>query len=96
LLRGVLDAFVDGTELNVGDGLAVDPHALVDANEMGRAVERSLVSGDAQDGRERCAGGAFAVGSGDEHAGKTALGIPQRRQHLTHIDEIELVGRRDR
>src|SRR5271166_1251667 len=93
LLCGALDAIVNLAELDIGDGLAVDANALVDTHEMGRAVEGGLVSGGAQDGRQRCCSGAFAVGSGDQDAGETALRVAQRSQHLEHVGEVELVRR---
>src|SRR5208283_1259957 len=95
LLCGALDAVVDLAELDVGDGFAVDANALVDAHQMGRAVQRSLVSGSAQDGRQGSGGRTFTVGPRDEHAGETALGIAERGQHLAHVGQVELVRGRD-
>ena len=74
---GGLDASVDGGEIGVGDGCAVDANAFVDADEMGRGVEGGAVSGGGEDGGEGGGGRAFAVGSGDEDGGKALLGIAE-------------------
>ena len=81
LLRRALDAIVNRAELDIGDGFAVHPNALVDAHQMRRAVERGLVSRNPQNRRQRRRRRAFAVGSGDQHAGKAPLGMAQRLQH---------------
>ncbi len=93
LLGSALDPIVNLAELNVGNGLAVDPDALIDAHQVRRAVKSSLVSRRAQDRRQRGRGRAFAIGPGHQYAGKTSLRIAQRRQHLPHIRQVELVRR---
>ena len=91
MLRGALHAIVDLAELEVGDGLAVDANALVEAHQMRRRVQPGLVPGDTQDGRQRRRSGTFAVGAGNEHAGETPLGMAERFQHLAHVGQVELV-----
>ena len=48
-------------------------------HQMRRAVEPRLVAARAQDRRQRGSSRAFAVGSGNQHAGKAPLRIAQRR-----------------
>ena len=57
----------------------------------GEAVERGLVSGCAKDGRQSGGSRAFAIGPGDEHAGKSALRIADCSQHLAHVGQVEFV-----
>ena len=94
VLRSALDAIVHFAELRVGDGLAVNANPLVDANQVRRTVERGPVSGDAQDRGKHRSGRAFAVGSRNQHAGETPLGMAEGVQHLAHIGQVELVRRR--
>jgi hypothetical protein len=43
-----------------------------------------------QDRSEGCGSRAFAVGSGDEHGGKTALRVAERVAENAHVRKIKL------
>ena len=91
---GVVDLEVEAGEVVVGDGVAVDLDALVDADEVGRGVEAGAVAGGGEDAGERGGGGAFAVGSGDEDGGEGGLGVAERCGEDAHVGEVELAAGR--
>ena len=60
-----LDLLGDGAQLVVGDHLAVDLHALVEADDVGGGVQAGAVARLPQHRGHHGAGGALAVGAGD-------------------------------
>ncbi len=94
VLSGLLDAVVYRAKLGIRNLFPVYANTLVDPHQMRRAVKPGLVAGRAQDRGECRGGGSFAVGAGDQHAGKAAFRIAQRQQHLANVAQIELVRRR--
>ena len=87
------DVEVEAGEVFVGDLVGVDLDALVDADEMGRGVKGSAVSGGGEDAAEGCGSAALAVGSSDENGREGELRIAERRGEGAHVGELELAGR---
>ena len=89
-LGGGIDLEVEAGEVVVGDGVAVDLDALVNAREMGRRVKGGAVAGGSEDAGEGGGRGALAVGSGDQDRGKAVLGVAEGAGQDAHVLEIEL------
>ena len=73
----VVDARERGGKFLVGNFLAVQANALVDALEVRRSVQAGAQARRAQDRIEHRRCGAFSVRAGDVHRLKLALRLPQ-------------------
>ena len=80
-------------ELGIADQLAIHADTLVHANKMRRGVKASVKLCRLQNGSKLRRGGAFAVGAGNQHAGKTPLGMPKRVEQHAHVGQIKFVRR---
>ena len=70
-----------GGQRVVGDQLAGDADALVEADQMRRGVDVDALARRLGDGAQEGAGAALAVGAGDvDHRRQAALGMAERRQ----------------
>ena len=74
-LRERLDVFGQGTDVVVGDHLAVDLNALAEFDDEGRGIKAGLIARGLEDRGQHGAGGAFAVRARDVDKFTFAFGV---------------------
>ena len=89
-LRGGGEGCDHAGELRVRYLHAVQPHALVHAQEVGRGVEPRPVSRGAERGGDHHAGGALAVGAGHVYEAQGALRVAKAREQLLYAPQPRL------
>ncbi len=94
VLGGLVYLEVEATEVAVGDLGTVDLDTFIDALEMRRGIEAGAIAGGGEDAAEGCGRRSFAVGAGNEDAGKGVLRIAECGGECAHVGEHEFAPRR--
>src|ERR1700682_3947051 len=89
-LGGSVDHVVQQGKLVVADFFPIDSDALVDPNQMRRGVQARAYTGSLQDRSQGCCGRAFAIGPGNQNAGKSPLRMIECPEQYAHVVQVEL------
>ena len=92
-LRAVVHAKIVPRKFLVADRLAIDPNALIHADQVWRCIQPAPVSGALQNRGQRRGGRSLAVRPRNQDRPKPPLRMPQRLHQRAHFFEAKLPPR---